>query len=188
MHAEAPSAPGLLNLNRVIAIARIIRINCDNKFVSQVFALHDSNHTPFAPSFDTVMRRIARYTRNHAVAMHGCSDVLRGDENICPARCFRYEKSVAGLMNRQFAGNQVRLSRKNKSILADARDFASALELTQDFPQCNPFAGGQAEFASDVNLVKRPIVFSGQERQNLFSNLTSVYSHLGEIIWSGLST
>src|SRR5437667_67236 len=69
-----------------------------------------------------------------------------------------------------------------------ARDFARALELTMRFSQCNSFVSSQAKFASDINLVKRPVIFSRQERQNLFSNLTSVYSHLGETIWSGLSS
>ena len=99
----------------------------DDRIVS---ALRDSNHTAFATSLDAVIRAIARYTRNHAVAVHGCSDVLRCDENIRPARCFRCEKSIASLMNRQFAGYKVRLSRQNIPVLADARDCARALELT----------------------------------------------------------
>jgi hypothetical protein len=98
------------------------------------------------------------------------------------------EKSVADLMNRQFAGYEVGLSRKNISVLADARDLALALELTQCFPQCNSFTGSQAKFASDIGLVERPVIFSCQQRQNLFSNLTSVYSHLGETIGSTLTT
>ena len=87
--------------------ARIIRHNvvkiprplqcADDRIVS---ALEDSNHTPFAPSFDPVMGRIARYTRNHAVAVHGCSNIFRCDENVRLARRFRNKKSVAGLMNR----------------------------------------------------------------------------------------
>ena len=91
-------------------------------------------------------------------------------------------------MNGQFAGYEVGLSWKNIPVLADARDLASALELTQGFPQCNSFAGSQAKFAGDLYLVERPVIFSRQERQNLFSNLTSVYSHLVETIGSSLST
>jgi len=34
---------------------------------------------------------------------------------------------------------------------------------------------------------ERPVIFPLQERQNLFSNFTSVCSHLGETICSGLS-
>ena len=47
-----------------------------------VSALQDSNHTPFAPSFDPPVRRIARYTHNHAVAVHPCPDIFRRDENV----------------------------------------------------------------------------------------------------------
>ena len=151
-------------------------------------ALQDSNDTPFTPSFDAIMRHIARYTHNHPVAVHGHSDVLRGDENVRFARCFRRKKPVAGLINRQLASYEVRLGRKNIAVLANTRDFARALELTQGFPQCNAFAGGEAKLASDIDVVKRPVIFSRQKRQNLFSNLTSVYSHLGETIGSSLST
>src|SRR5437867_4474764 len=168
----------------VVKVPRPLQ-RADDRIVS---ALQNSNDTSFAPPFDAVMRRIARYARNHAVAMHGCPDVLCCDENIRPARCFWYEKSVADLMNRQFAGYEVGLSRKNISVLADARDLAPALELTQGFPQCNSFTGSQAKFASDIGPVQWSVIFSCQQRQNLFSNLTSVYSHLGEIIGSSLST
>src|SRR5438094_10366594 len=90
-------------------------------------------------------------------------------------------------MNRQFSGYEVRLGRKDISIFADARDFARVLELTKRFSQCDSFTAAETESASDINFVKRPVIFSRQERQNLFSNLTSVYIHLSEIIWSGLS-
>src|ERR1044071_9056290 len=70
-----------------------------------VRAFQDSNHPPFAPSFDAAMRFIARYTRNHTIAMHRCSDVFRRNENVRSARRFRREKTVADLMNRQFASH-----------------------------------------------------------------------------------
>src|SRR5438045_8964407 len=76
-------------------------------------------------------------------------------------------------MNRQFSSYEIRLGGKNISILADACDLARALELTQYFPQCNPLAGGQVKFATDVDLVKRSVIFPRHERQNLFSNITS---------------
>jgi hypothetical protein len=120
--------------------------------------------------------------------MHRRSNIFRCDENIRLSGCFRHEKSVARLMNRQFAGYEVRLSRQNVSVPANTRDLAGALELTQGFPQWNSFTGSQAKFASDIGLVGRPVIFSRQERQNLFSNLTSVYSHLGETIASSLTT
>ena len=151
-------------------------------------AFQNSNHTPFTPTFDAVRGRIARYTCNHAIAVHGCSDILRGDKNVRLARFFRREKAVAGRMNRQFSSYEIRLGGKNISVLADACDLARALELTQYFPQCNPLAGGQVKFATDVDLVKRPVIFPRHERQNLFSNITSVCGHLGETIWSGLSS
>ena len=69
----------------------------DDRIVS---SLEDSNHTTFAPSLDAAIRRIARYTHNHAIAMHGSSDVLRCDENVRFARCFRDEKTITDLVNR----------------------------------------------------------------------------------------
>src|SRR6266571_7173288 len=38
MHAEPPTTLGLLNLNRVIEIARVIRIDRDDEFFTQIFA------------------------------------------------------------------------------------------------------------------------------------------------------
>jgi hypothetical protein len=121
--------------------ARIVRHNivkipgplqcADDRIVS---AFQDSNHTPFAPAFNAVRGRIAQYTRNYAIAMHCCSDILSGDKNVRLARFFRHEKAVPSLMNRQFTGYEVCFSRKNVSVLADARDLACSLELTQCFP------------------------------------------------------
>ena len=54
-----------------------------------VCAFKDSNHTSFAPSFDSPIRRIRRYSSNDAVAVHRCSDIFRCNENIGLARCFR---------------------------------------------------------------------------------------------------
>ena len=37
VHTEPPTAVGLLNLNSVIEIPRIIRINCNDEFLAQIF-------------------------------------------------------------------------------------------------------------------------------------------------------
>ena len=90
--------------------------------------------------------------------MHGGPDIFRCDENIRAARCFWCEKSVADLMNRQFAGYEIGLRRKNISVLADARDLARALELAQCFAQCNSSGAAESDFASDLSLVRRPVI------------------------------
>jgi hypothetical protein len=119
--------------------------------------------------------------------MHGCSGVFRRDENVRSARHFRREKTVAGLVNRQFASHQVSLGRQNISVLPDAGDLARTLELAQAFAQRNPSGAGQPKFARDINSVERPVIFPRQQAQNLFSNVTSVRSHLSETIPPGFS-
>ena len=48
VHAEAPTILDLLDLNRVIEIPRVIRIDCDDKFFAQIFAsLELSRHDLF---------------------------------------------------------------------------------------------------------------------------------------------
>ena len=41
MHAEAPTAVGLLDVDGVVEIARIVGINCDDKFFAQIFAFRE---------------------------------------------------------------------------------------------------------------------------------------------------
>src|SRR5437773_4431026 len=167
----------------VIKIPRTLE-SADNRIVS---SFQNSNHAPFATPFDAPIRFILRYARDHTVAMHGCSDVFRRDENVRLPRHFGREKSVAGLMNRQFAGYQVSLSRQNISVLSDASDLAGAFELAQALAQRNPPGGRHAHLARDFDLVERPIIFPRKQTQNLFSNVTSVQSHLSETIAPGFS-
>src|SRR5262245_17342824 len=104
--------------------------SANNRIVS---AFQYSNHAPFPPSFDAAIRFVPRYARNHTVAMHGCSNVLRRNENVRSARGFWRQKTVACLMNRHFAGNQVSLGWQNIPVLPDAGDLTRALELAQTF-------------------------------------------------------
>src|SRR5947199_4218700 len=162
----------------VVKIPRALE-SADNRIVS---SFQNSNHAPFAPSFDAPKRFIPRYARHHTVAMHGCSNIFRCNENVRLPRHFGREKSVAGLMNRQFAGYQVSLSRQNISVLPDASDLARAFELAQALAQRDPPGARHAQLARDVELVERPIIFPRKQTQNLFSNVTSVQSHLSETI------
>src|SRR5258705_8545634 len=110
-------------------ISRVLE-SANNRIVS---AFQYSNHAPFAPTFDAAIRFIPRYARNHTVAMHGCSNVFRRNENVRSARDFWREKTITDLMNRQFASHQVSLGGQNISVLPDARALARALELAQAF-------------------------------------------------------
>ena len=60
VHAEAPTAVGLFNLNRVIEIACIIRIDRDDKVFAQVFA---SFELPCIDSFRNPLRLIQNILR-----------------------------------------------------------------------------------------------------------------------------
>ena len=63
--------------------------------------------------------------------MHRRAGILGRDKNVRLARFIRDEKTVTGLMDRQFAGDKIRFSGQDVTILADARDFAGAFELAQ---------------------------------------------------------
>src|SRR6266487_4830922 len=91
----------------VIKVPRALE-SADNRIVS---SFQDSNHAPFAPPFNAAIRFVSRDARNDTVAMHGCSDVFRRNENVRVARRFWREKTVACLMNRHFASHQVSLGR-----------------------------------------------------------------------------
>src|SRR5206468_2059122 len=113
----------------VIKVPRALE-SADNRIVS---SFQDSNHAPFATSLNATIRFVPRDARNHTVAMHGCSDVFRRNENVRSTRRFWHEKTVADLMNRQFASHKVSLGGQDISVLPDARDLARALELAQAF-------------------------------------------------------
>src|SRR5436190_174660 len=65
-HVNVMYESGIIGHN-IVKVPRPLQC-ADDGIVS---ALEDSNDTPFTASFDPVMGRIARYTRNHAVAVHG---------------------------------------------------------------------------------------------------------------------
>jgi hypothetical protein len=119
--------------------------------------------------------------------MHRCADVFRRNENVRLAPVFRGEKRITSWMDGYLPGYQISLSRKDVSILPDARDLTSAFEVAQRFAQRDSRTAAHANFPSDLNLVQRPIIFPRQERENLFPDLRSICDHLSETIWSGLS-
>jgi hypothetical protein len=65
-----------------------------------VSALQDSNHSTFTPPLDSSGRRVARYPRYDAVAVHGRADIFRRNENVGFAGFLRREKAIACRMNR----------------------------------------------------------------------------------------
>src|SRR5213593_1823493 len=89
----------------VIKIARVLK-GPDNRVAR---TLENPNHATFAPSasiFRPLWQKIAINPRNHAVAMHRRAHIFRGDKNVRLARSFGCEETVAGLMDRQFAGDK----------------------------------------------------------------------------------
>jgi hypothetical protein len=70
--------------DHIIKVPRTLE-SADNRIVS---ALQDSNHAPLTPPFDAAVRFVRRYSRDHTVAVHGCSGVFRGDENVRLPRHF----------------------------------------------------------------------------------------------------
>src|ERR1700680_776811 len=169
--------------NDVIKVPRVLKRAHDR--IARAF--QDSNDTAFLPPTSIFRARIsflARDARNHAVAVHGRAGVFRGDKNVRLAWSFDNEEAVAGLMDRQCAGDKIGFGRQNVTILANARDLAGAFQLTQNFAQGDSFAAGQIELARDVDLIEWPVVFPSEKRANLFSNFTSVLSHASESILS----
>src|SRR6266852_2036994 len=182
-HINVVDEPRIIR-DDVIKIARMLQ-RSDNR-IARTF--QNSNHAALASSlsiFRAPWNRIARDPRDHAIAVHGCAGVLRCDKNIGLAWSFRCQKSVAGLVDRQFTGHQIGLSRQDVAIFSDARDLAQAFELAQHFSQRDAFAAFQPEFARDLDLIEWPVIFSREERENLFSNFASVLRHTSESLLLG---
>ena len=108
--------------------------------------------------------------------MHRCADIFRRNENVRLTRLFRGEKPIADWMDRQFAGYEVSLSRQDVPVLPDSRDLASAFEVAQRSAQRDSCPAAHAKFFGDLDLVQRPVIFPGQQRENLFSNLRSSFT------------
>ena len=85
----------------------------------------DSDHAPFASSLYACGRWFGRYSCNHTISVHGCADVFRRDENVRLPRFFRREKTIAGWMDRQFAGYEVSLGRQYVAVFPDPGDLSS---------------------------------------------------------------
>src|SRR6266498_4043419 len=95
-------------------------------------------------------------------------------------RFFADQKSVSGLMNVELAGDQIGCGRQNVTIFPDPRDLARALEIAQRLVQTHAHAALPAERFRQFVLVQRPIIGRSQKCENLFVNLTSVWSHRSE--------
>ena len=114
--------------------------------------------------------------------MHRGAGIFSGDKNVRLARFVRNKEAVTGLMDRQFAGDEVCLSRKHITILADARDLSGMFEVPEHLVKSHAHATLASERFSQLTLVQRPVVFASQQGKNLFPNFTSVLSHLSENI------
>src|SRR6266536_2165142 len=64
--------------------------------------------------------------------------------------------------------------------IPDPRDLARALEIAQRLVQTHAHAALPAERFRQFVLVQRPIIGRSQKCENLFVNLTSVWSHRSE--------
>ena len=92
----------------VIKIPRMLQ-RPDNSIAC---ALQNPDHSSFASSFRALVGQIAGDPSHHAIAVHGRPGIFCCNENVRLARFFARKKTVAGSMNRQFAGYQIRLGRQ----------------------------------------------------------------------------
>src|SRR5205823_931666 len=86
------------------------------------------------------------------------------------------------LVDRQFAGHQIRFGRKDVTILPNPDDLAHMLEFAQsfaDFDTLPPFA---SQRLGDLIAILWLIVGCAQQSENLFSNCASIIAHTGETI------
>src|SRR2546421_339820 len=94
-----------------------------------VGSLQNSNNAPFFQR-SLIFAAFWRFTTDscdYAITVQGCASVFRGDEQISFAWFFRNQKSVAGLMNLQNAGNKIGLRRQDVTAFANPGDLARAL-------------------------------------------------------------
>jgi hypothetical protein len=90
-------------------------------------------------------------------------------------------------MNGNLPSYQISLTWQDVSILANARDLASAFEVAQRFAQCDPGLAAHTKFPGDFVLVQWPVIFPGQKREKLFPNFGFVHNHFDETVCSVLS-
>ena len=128
----------------VIKIPRLLQ--CSDNGVAR--ALEDANDAAFAPMLRCAVRSdlgaarrdIATNPRHHPVAVHCGARILSGDENVGLARLFRDKETVTSLMDRQFPSDKIGFGWKDVPILANANNFARALQLVQSFANFHAIA------------------------------------------------
>src|SRR5438105_13895217 len=132
--------------------------------------------------FAATLRNVAIDPRNDAVPVHRGAGVLRGDEDVGLTRFFRNEKTKTCLVDRQFAGHQIRFGRKDVTILPNPDDLAGALEFAQSLPDFDTLPPFASKRLGDLVAILWPIIGCAQQPENLFSNCASIIAHTGETI------
>ena len=127
-------------------------------------ALQDPNHAAFGPPMSILsgpsVSFIASDPHNDPIAMHRRARIFGRDKNIRLARFVCDQKTVTDLMDRQFAGDKIGLGWQYITILPNARDFAVALQFTEDLIECHPYAALASQLFRQLALVERPIIFA----------------------------
>ena len=117
----------------------------------------------FQPAKNAAGTRVAFVAgdpHNDAITVHRGAGIFRGDKNVRFIQFFCDEKTVTGLMDRQFASNKIGLGWQYITILPNARDFAVALQFTEDLIECHPYAALASQLFRQLALVERPIIFA----------------------------
>src|SRR5947207_8240771 len=124
-------------------------------------ALQDPNHAAFGPlpsrcqsGSDSGPRVsfIASDPHNDPIAMHRRARIFGRDKNIRLARFVCDQKTVTDLMDRQFAGDKIGLGWQYITILPNARDFAVALQFTEDLIECHAYAALASQLFRQLTL------------------------------------
>jgi hypothetical protein len=97
---------------------------------------------------------------------------------------FGSEETVARLVKRQFARDQISFSRKDVSIFPDADDLAGAFQLAQGMAKGHPLVAFERKLARDLSSIQWPIIPGTQEPENLFTNGASILPHASEKLMS----
>ena len=130
-----------------------------------VRALQDTDDAPFgsgAATFCAGVAFIACDAGHDAIAVHGGTGVLSGDEEILLARLvFLREEGVTGLVNVEQAGHEVRFGGEDVAIFPDTRDLAGALQFAQRLVQIHAHAALAAECFREFGFIERAVFRRG---------------------------
>src|SRR4051794_29686437 len=78
-------------------------------------------------------------------------------------------------MNRNRARDEIGVVRQNVTVLANARDFTVALELSQHLPQLYARVAFDAELARDLVPIERAIALAPHKIEHPFTQI--VFAH-----------